>query len=402
MDELGERDEAGTEGDIFLVPPSDLFNAFLEQTPDRLYIKDHQSRFVRVSRTMLDVFGLESQEDLIGKTDFDFFTQEHAQQAFNDEQEILRTGRPIISKEEKETWRDGTETWASSTKAPLFLVSGRIAGVLGISRDITEHRRNEQRVLEQNTIMNRDMESARNVQAVMIPGEIPRHPAVDTSVWLRPMAAVGGDCVTYPADPEGRMLFFMGDVAGHSVSAALFTVLLKYLADRRGEHYTGDPGYFLNEVNGALDRRIPDGFVTGLAGHFEKTESGVDLVVANAGHPDLLVFRRREGRVERIHLSPGAVMGLGLEAASPADRIPLQPGDRLLVFTDGLVEAYNPAGEEYGIERVLSSAQSLGDGKLGAALESLAAASARHREGLEQQDDLTILGFDVKESGNRD
>jgi phosphoserine phosphatase RsbU/P len=401
MKEKEDWEEAGTEEDIFLVPPSDLFKAFLEQTPDRVYIKDHRSRFVRVSRTMLDVFGLESQEDLIGKTDFDFFTPEHAQQAYDDEREILRTGRPIICKEEKETWRDGTETWASSTKAPLFLASGQIAGLLGISRDITEHRQNEQRVLEQNAIMSRDMESARNVQAVMIPGEIPGHPSVDTAVWLRPMAAVGGDCVTYPADPEGRMLFFLGDVAGHGVSAALFTVLLKYLADRRGDDYTGDPGRFLNEVNQDLGRRIPDGFVTGLAGHFEETASGVDLLVANAGHADLLVFRRREGLVERIHLNPGAVMGLELEAASAPDRIPLLAGDRVYVFTDGLVEACNRSGEEFGIERVLSSAQSIGECELQAALESLAAAAARHRQGLEQQDDVTILGFEVTDSESR-
>lgn len=401
MKEAEDWDETEAEEDIFLVPPSDLFKAFLEQTPDRVYIKDHKSRFVRVSRTMLDIFGLESQEDVIGKTDFDFFTREHAQQAFDDEREILRTGRPIISKEEKETWRDGTETWASSTKAPLFLASGQIAGLLGISRDITEHRHNEQRVLEQNAIMSRDMESARNVQSVMIPGEIPGHPTVDTAVWLRPMAAVGGDCVTYPADPEGRMLFFLGDVAGHGVSAALFTVLLKYLADRRGEYYNGDPRHFLNEVNRALGRRIPDGFVTGLAGHFEETASGVDLVVANAGHPGLLVLRRNEGLVERVQLSPGAVLGLGLEAASAADRIPLLAGDRVYLFTDGLVEACNRAGEEFGIDRVLSSAESTGEYELHAALQSLATAAARHRQGLPQQDDVTILGFEVTDSGNR-
>ena len=381
--------------DILSVPHEDIFRAFLDQTPDNVYIKDLQSRFVMVSRTLLEGFGLESDDEIVGKTDFDFFTHEHAQQAFDDEQEILRTGLPMISKEEKETWVDGKETWVSSTKAPLFLTSGHIAGLLGISRDITEHRRNEQKVLEQNAIMNRDMESAHNLQSVLIPGEIPRHPAVRTAVWLRPMAAVGGDFVTYPADPMQRMLFFIGDVAGHSISAALFTVLIKYLADRRGELYTGDPREFLSQVDHGLTRRIPDGFVTGLCGHFERTATGMDLLVSNAGHPDVLVCRRATRQVERIRLRLGAVLGLGLEAASAVDRIALSPGDRVYAFTDGVTETRNPAGEEYGIEPVAARLGELMDLNLGDSLKSLAEDLAKYRENPEQQDDVTMLGFEI-------
>ena len=77
----------------------------------------------------------------IGKTDVDFFTDEHALQALADEQEIVRTGKGIIDKEEKETWPDGRTTWASSTKLPLFDEQGRIAGTFGISQDITAQKR---------------------------------------------------------------------------------------------------------------------------------------------------------------------------------------------------------------------------------------------------------------------
>ncbi len=391
--ENDNRDER--QEDIFKVPPADIFRAFLDQTPDHVYIKDRQSRFVMVSRTLLKTFGFESDDEIVGKTDFDFFTNEHARQAFEDEQEILRTGRPMIAKEEKETWVDGTETWVSSTKAPLFLSSGHIAGLLGISRDITEHRINEQKVIEQNAIMNRDMESASNLQPMLIPGEIPRHPAVRTAVWLRPMAAVGGDFVTYPDEPMQRMLFFIGDVAGHSISAALFTVLIKYLADRRGELYAGDPRKFLNQVDHSLTRRIPDGFVTGLCGHFEQSATGMDLLVSNAGHPDVLVCRRETRKAETVRLRRGAVLGLGLEAASVVDRISLNPGDRVYAVTDGVTETRNPAGEEYGIEPVLTRLGPLMDLDLHDSLKSLAGDLAKYREGAEQQDDVTILGFEI-------
>lgn len=127
---------------------ADLLRAFLEHIPAAVYFKDRQSRFVRISRSMAQWFGLKDPAEAINKTDFDIFTEEHAKQAFNDEQEIIRTGRPIIGKEERETWSDGRETWVLTTKLPLVDDAGRVIGTMGISQDITERKRAE-RELEQ-------------------------------------------------------------------------------------------------------------------------------------------------------------------------------------------------------------------------------------------------------------
>lgn len=112
----------------------------LEHSPDCIYFKDLQSRFLVLSPSMARMFGFKKVEDVLGKTDFDIFTKEHAQPAFDDEQTIIRTGIPMINKEEKETWPDGHVTWASSTKVPFHDPSGEIIGIFGISRDITEHK----------------------------------------------------------------------------------------------------------------------------------------------------------------------------------------------------------------------------------------------------------------------
>lgn len=123
---------------------ADLVRAFLEHIPASVYFKDRESRFVRVSRCQADKFGLTDPDLAIGKTDFDIFSEEHAQQAFEDEQEIIRTGIPILNKEEKETWQDGSETWVLTTKLPWTDASGRILGTMGISQDITQRKRAEQ------------------------------------------------------------------------------------------------------------------------------------------------------------------------------------------------------------------------------------------------------------------
>ncbi|HEX3135249.1 MAG TPA: ATP-binding protein [Planctomycetota bacterium] len=112
----------------------------MEHSPDRIYFKDLQSRFVVISPSMARMFGYDRVEDVLGKSDFDIFTQEHAQPAFDDEQQIIRTGIPLIDKEEKETWPDGHITWASSTKVPFRDPQGNVIGTFGISRDITQRK----------------------------------------------------------------------------------------------------------------------------------------------------------------------------------------------------------------------------------------------------------------------
>ncbi len=115
-----------------------LLKAFMDNTPDHIYFKDRESRFIRINKAQTNLFHLSDAQEAIGKTDAEFFTGEHAQQAYADEQKVIRTGEPMAAKEEKETWPSGEETWVSTTKAPLFDRSGQIIGTFGISRDITE------------------------------------------------------------------------------------------------------------------------------------------------------------------------------------------------------------------------------------------------------------------------
>lgn len=115
----------------------DLFEFLLEHIPDRIYFKDRESHFIRVSRAKAERHGVADPRELIGKTDFDLFTAEHAQDALEDEQEIIRTGRSIAGKVEKETLPDGQVRWALSTKMPLWNSRGKIIGTCGISKDMT-------------------------------------------------------------------------------------------------------------------------------------------------------------------------------------------------------------------------------------------------------------------------
>jgi len=109
----------------------------LEEIPLHIYFKDKESRFITNSRTHIKSLGLTSFEEIKGKTDFDYFDAKHAQQAFDDEQYIMATGK-TINKEEPMTLKDGVPRWGQTIKAVLRDINGEITGTYGISRDITD------------------------------------------------------------------------------------------------------------------------------------------------------------------------------------------------------------------------------------------------------------------------
>ena len=126
----------------------------MDTIPDRIYFKDLQSRFVRNNLAHARSFGA-TPEQCVGKTDFDFFSHEHAERAFADEQEIIRTGQPIIAKVERLSRRDGGRAWASSTKLPWRDASGQIIGTFGLSRDITAQKEAEEKLVEERNLLAR-------------------------------------------------------------------------------------------------------------------------------------------------------------------------------------------------------------------------------------------------------
>src|ERR1700742_4239246 len=135
-----------TEANQSLVNTQMLFEAMLDNIPDRIYFKDAQSRFVKVSKALSKRFGLANPDDVIGKNDFDFQPPEKAREFFEDEQRIIKTGEPLINKVEKHLRKSGETTWSSTTKVPLRSRDGTVVGIVGINRDITELKVAEQKI----------------------------------------------------------------------------------------------------------------------------------------------------------------------------------------------------------------------------------------------------------------
>lgn len=350
-----------------------LLDNLMLNTPDRIFFKDMKSRFIRISRATTEHFGLSNPDKAIGKTDFDFFTEEHAKQAFEDEQEILESGTPMIGKIEKETFPDGTVGWALSTKMPLLDEDGQVIGTFGISRDFTDQKNMEdaleqernrlneltEELREKNSILEDDMEMAREVQQALIPqeyrslsgghfGEIKIHP------YYLPATTVGGDFVYFVPLDRDRLGVFICDVMGHGLRASMITAVLRGLLEELVRD-TPDPGEFMTHLNELLSRILKSSNTVNLisAYYLLLDRNSREVRISNAGHPKPVRIDHSTKHVSIFSSTDNdryPALGIDPDMEYRTGMGELSPEHTLLLYTDGLIEAGNDSDELWGIE----------------------------------------------------
>ncbi len=367
-------------GQAQLADRANLLTALMDHLPDNIYFKDARSRFIAANRAMACRHGRVDPEEMVGKTDFDFFSEEHARVALADEQKVIATGFPILGAVEKETWPDGRVTWASTTKLPLRDAAGQVIGTFGLSRDITSRKRNEEHLaklaeelLAKNQALEEDLSMARELQHALLPQRYPRfpHSATQGSAALRfchfftPSASVSGDFFDVLDVSNTVAGIFVCDVMGHGVRAALVAAIIRTLVhDLRSEW--GRPADFLTRLNRELRDTLKDTQTPIFASAFYGVvdiEKG-ELNFANAGHPKpLLVHHMNNERQPHPvrGVKHGPVLGLFDNARYTASCEPLMAQDVMLLFTDGLFEVEGANGRLYDYECLLECVSRRGD-----------------------------------------
>ena len=237
----------------------------------------------------------------------------------------------------------------------------------------------------------KELEVARQLQFSILPTTVPEIPHVRIAVSYRPMAAVAGDFYEFiPAD-GGRTGFLVADVTGHGVPAALIASMIKVAMQSVGA-CAHDPREVLRRLNHILFKQLHEQYVSA-AYLWIDTEQGKALYSA-AGHPPLLLWS--EGSLERIE-SNGLLFGVIADPEYPVREFAIHNGERLLLYTDGLIEPQNASGESFGdrkLEEVIRNHQSRPPAEL---LEQLLAEiRAWQPASLPQQDDITLVAIDVR------
>jgi len=135
------------------ITKTEMLDALMENIPDAIYFKDLESSFIRINKALMNRLGVKEYDEILGKNDFDFFTKEHAKQAFHDEKKIIKTEKPLVNIIEKETFKDSEDKWVSTTKMPLYNKHRKVIGTFGISKDITAIKKSEEKLKHLNNVL---------------------------------------------------------------------------------------------------------------------------------------------------------------------------------------------------------------------------------------------------------
>jgi PAS domain S-box-containing protein len=256
-----------------LAQEQSLMQTLMDIVPNRIYFKDRANRFIKISRSQAHAFGLSDPAQAIGKTDIDFFTEEHARLAYQDDQEIIRTGQPVI-KEEKETWADRPDTWVSTTKLPMRDAQGNILGTFGISMDITERRQAEQALAEYSARLEADVarrtQELRDAQEQLVRQEklaALGQLAGSVAHELRNPLGVITNAVYYlnavQPDAEAAILDYLGLIAAEANNAdKIISDLLDFARIKGVQHETVNLAVL---VRGVLQKHPPAADITVVA-----------------------------------------------------------------------------------------------------------------------------------------
>ncbi len=397
------------------IPEAGFILANLMDTlPDAIYFKDRESRFIMINRACAQKHRWDSSDVIEGKSDFDVFSREHAEQAFADEQRIIETGEPLSGIVEKETWADGSVSWVSTTKMPLKDENGEIIGTFGISRDITEHKEAElrsQRYAEEIRLIKEEMEEdvqmAGELQKAFFPcsypvfpeGAAPGEGCVEFLHHFLSCSEVSGDYCSIRRISGTEAGIFLCDVQGIGLRAALGTALIRGI-EQEIAPFVLEPGAYLERMNRLLtpllrQEEIPLDIT---ACYLILDVASGTVRYASAGHPPPVLFRKGSDAAwldgcDRC----GPPLAEMADAAYPIIEQTIAPGDSVLLYTDGLLSVPNAGGAYFGKERLLASAGKHGDEPLATLFESLESEARTFSSDGTFSDDVCLVGFHLSQ-----
>ena len=395
-----------------------LYHSLVETMPQNVFRKDRRGRFTFANQQYCKHYKC-TLEDILGKTDFDFFPKELAEKYQKDDRRVMETGQTYEIIEEHQPL--GQErTIVQVVKTPLYGADGSIIGLQGIFWDITAQKLAEEQIRRanaelarsrgelhaKNVLMEENLHMAREIQSAMLPQQYPAFPRTvpaEQSAFqfvhrYQPAETVSGDFFSVSALSDTQVAVFICDVTGHGIRAALVTAMIRALVEEL-KPLAPDPGMFLRKLNSDLCNILKTTGSPMLTTAFylvADCQTGV-MRFANAGHPKPLLVHRSAKHVEPLINATGhsePALGLFEDTPYQTTETHIQPGDLLMLFTDGLYEVLGPNEELYSQERMMLDVANLLPRPAGelfdALLEAIRAFSVDH----EFADDVCLVGIE--------
>ena len=296
--------------------------------------------------------------------------------------------------------RDGEIVTASGRFTMIRDGEGKPEYVIALHEDITERvkaevelREAHQTLARQLLDINQELEMARQIQLAILPSDTPRIQGLDIAARYIPMSAVAGDFSDFIVIDDKHVGILIADVSGHGLASALVASMLQSALAAQSMH-ASDPAYVLSGLNRALYGKFQSLFVTA-AYLFLDVEHGI-AAYGGAGHPPLLRWHKGSDSASEV-LANGLPLGPFADPSYSAITVRLEPGDRIVLYTDGIIEATNPSGEQFGMKRLKNILKEASVPTAGQFADAVLDGLARWTErspGEGHSDDITLLAVD--------
>jgi PAS domain S-box-containing protein len=373
-----------------------LYHSLVETLPVAIFRKDCRGHFSFANQAFCARLGVPA-PTVLGKTDRDFYPTELADKYVHDDQRVMDTGE-VFEDVEQHQDPEGAPTYVEVIKSTVRDSQGVTVGMQGIYWDVTARKRAEEALGRTAA----EFRVARRIQQKLFPTSTPRLPGLDIGSATfafdiggasYPAEAIGGDYYDYLSLPDGSLGVAIGDVSGHGIGPALLMAEVRaYL--RAFAQTQASPGDILAAVNRIICQDIEgDRFITLLLAHLDPCARS--FCYASAGHPSGYVLGA-DGGVKRALDSTSIPVGIVPECDFPtSDVMGLDPGDIVVLLTDGVVEARAPDGAVFGTRRALELVRVFRRSPAREIVENLYYAVRAFAQNQPQYDDITATVIKV-------
>lgn len=347
-----------------------LYHSLVETMPQCIFRKDTEGRYTFANPEFCRILG-KSPEEILGRTIYDFMPAELARLREEADRLVMTSRRPVEQVEESK-FTSAEQRFIQVLKLPILDSAGNVLGLQGMFWDITEMKLAEEKIRRanaelarsqeelrlKNALMQEDLKMAREIQNTMLPQQYPVLPrgvkpaesAFQFTHRYLPTGTVGGDFFSVSALNDTEAAVFICDVAGHGVRSALITAMIRAIVEEL-RPLAQDPGQFMSKLNSDLYSILRHSGTPLLTTAFYLVADCATgkTRYANAGHPMPLHLQRSHAAVAPLPRAGRSQPALGLfeHAAYSTTESSLAAGDLLLLFTDGLIEVYDPNQELY-------------------------------------------------------
>lgn len=319
----------------------DRLKQILDLAPMAFYVCDEDLRILMSNRRLAEFFGL-SIDEIVGQKLDDLLHPESAETSLANARAALESDKPVHTEEESHIDAEGGRHFFEFYDIPFRDPENGRRCILGVAHNITERKQSER--------MAHDLHIAREIQRGLLPVEQPTIEGFEIAGWNQAADETGGDYFDWLPLPDGRTVISIADATGHGIGPALITTVCRAYFRASCSFETSLERTF-TRVNKLLSNDLPPGrFVTAAAAILEPKRRHLQLF--SAGHGPTLFYRAASGDVQSF---PADALPLGIMAddtKAPSREILFQPGDCLVLITDGFFEWRNENRELFGLRRL--------------------------------------------------